>query len=63
MKKLMIIAGMTVLGTLFANAQAFFLDCSCLAKQSVLTTNACQAAIPDLCQFTNCWRKNFFFLT
>lgn len=35
--------------------QSFVLDCSCLASQSVLVTNACQAVIPDLCQFTNCW--------
>lgn len=34
-----------------------FVDCSCLATQSVLVTNACQAVIPDLCQFTNCWQS------
>lgn len=38
-----------------AQGQSFILDCSCLASQSALTTNACQAVIPDLCQFTNCW--------
>ena len=40
-----------------AKAQSFFLDCSCLATQTVLITNACQAVIPDLCQFTTCWRS------
>ncbi len=39
-----------------AKAQ-FFLDCSCLATQSVLITNACQAVVPDLCQFTNCFQS------
>lgn len=39
-----------------ARAQ-FFLDCSCLATQSVLITNACQAVVPDLCQFTNCYQS------
>ena len=38
-----------------AKAQ-FFVDCSCLATQAVLITNTCQAAVPDLCQFTNCWQ-------
>jgi hypothetical protein len=34
-------------------------DCSCLASQaqSLLTTNACQGIVPDLCQFTNCYRS------
>jgi hypothetical protein len=34
-------------------------DCSCLATQaqSLLTTNACQGIVPDLCQFTNCYRS------
>lgn len=36
-------------------AQAQFLDCSCLSTQTVLVTNACQAVVPDLCLFTNCW--------
>jgi hypothetical protein len=36
-------------------AQPFVLDCTCLATQSVLLTNACQAVVPDLCQFTNCY--------
>lgn len=39
----------------FARAQSFFLDCTCLSTQSVLITNACQAVVPDLCQFTNCF--------
>ena len=41
-----------------AKAQSQLVDCSCLAKQSVLLTNACQAVIPDLCQFTNCFRSS-----
>lgn len=40
-----------------AQAQNFFVDCSCLSTQAVLVTNACQAVMPDLCQFTNCWRS------
>lgn len=40
----------------FARAQ-FSVDCSCLSTQAVLVTNACQAVIPDLCQFTNCWQS------
>src|SRR5437763_15733522 len=40
-----------------AQAQAQFVDCSCLASQAVLKTNACQGTIPDMCQFTNCFRS------
>src|ERR1051325_776837 len=35
-----------------------YLDCSCLATQAVLVTNACQAVVPDLCRFTNCYRSS-----
>lgn len=45
-----------LLAATLAKAQ-FFLDCSCLSTQSVLITNACQAVVPDMCQFTNCWRS------
>ncbi|MEY2410277.1 MAG: hypothetical protein QOF48_2947 [Verrucomicrobiota bacterium] len=43
-----------VLAALPMKAQSVFFDCSCLATQSVLITNACQAVIPDLCKFTVC---------
>jgi hypothetical protein len=33
-------------------------DCSCLATQAVLRTNACFAVVPDMCQFTNCFIFN-----
>src|SRR5436190_24161297 len=34
-------------------------DCTCLTTQaqSLLITNACQGIVPDLCQFTNCYRS------
>src|SRR5712671_2746058 len=35
------------------------LDCNCLAKLPVLTTNACCGFIPDLCPVaTNCYRAS-----
>src|SRR5882762_2771380 len=35
------------------------LDCNCLAKLPVLTTNACCGFIPDLCPVaTNCYRPS-----
>lgn len=36
-------------------AQPQYVDCSCLSTQAVLATNACQAFVPDMCQFTNCF--------
>src|SRR5437667_1134203 len=40
------------------SAHAQLVNCSCLATQTVLMTNACQAVIPDLCQFTNCFQSS-----
>ena len=45
-------------GALPVSAQNTFLDCSCLDTQAVLVTTACQALVPDLCQFTNCFRSS-----
>lgn len=45
------------MGTQAASAQ-IFVDCSCLATQSVLITNACQGVVPDMCQFTNCFQSS-----
>jgi len=41
------------------HAQPQYVDCRCLTNQAaaVLTTNACIAYIPDLCQFTNCFQN------
>lgn len=36
-------------------AQPTIVDCSCLATQAVLRTNACMGVVPDMCQFTNCF--------
>jgi len=49
---------LTVLLSAFAGKAQFNLDCSCLSTQAVLTTNACRAVVPDLCQFTNCWSSS-----
>src|SRR5947209_19351483 len=56
MKNYILLLSTLSLGTQVARPQ-FSLDCSCLATQSVMMTNACQAVIPDLCQFTNCYRS------
>src|SRR5437763_969798 len=56
MKKILLLVLTAWVGTIVAFAQST-VDCSCLSTQSVLMTNACQAVIPDLCQFTNCFRS------
>ena len=50
-------AALTLCGLNEAKAQVS-IDCSCLATQAVLITNACQAVVPDLCQFTNCFKSS-----
>jgi len=55
MKKFLLLLVAAWLGTQAGRSQSQLVDCSCLATQAVLQTNACQAVIPDLCQFTQCW--------
>src|SRR5437773_10859188 len=57
MKNIVLILFTAWLGTHIPAAQAQFVDCSCLASQAVLKTNACQGVIPDMCQFTNCFKS------
>jgi hypothetical protein len=54
MKTRLLIGFLTAVALQTARAQ-FVMDCSCFSTQAVLMTNACQAVVPDLCQFTNCY--------
>ena len=43
-----------LLGAVSLHAQPQVIDCQCLRTQAVLNVTNCQAAVPDLCQFTQC---------
>src|SRR5438552_17050225 len=59
MKNVLLMLFAACLGAQIAVSQPF-VDCSCLANQSVLRTNACQGVIPDMCQFSNCFQNAAF---